>query len=233
MPTTLTKIDTKFLCEWCAGNGFVPHADLVSIGACTECDGTGYRTAVGDLGQTHSEPKRPYRYEPGCRRLTLWKGRKATTYTIGEFVPDRGFTTAPARAFTVVKEADGETRCVLISREGCTCDCEGATYAGSDKANVRAARAGEKTFPTLGCKHLDAVALLLREGWLDLPEGGPGPHSEGSEGCGYCCGRGTVPGPTHDGYGYELEPRDLVCEYCGGSGVCVDGGKLLAHRGVA
>jgi hypothetical protein len=32
-----------------------------------------------------------------------------------------------------------------------------------------------------------------------------------------------------DSWGYQRhdEPPRVVCEYCGGSGFCVDGGKLL------
>ncbi len=46
--------------------------------------------------------------------------------------------------------------------------------------------------------------------------------------CGFCSGRGTVPGPTNDRHGYPLPEHDLCCEYCGGTGCCEDGGQLLA-----
>lgn len=152
-------------CPECAGHGFVPDLDL-AISPCGECGGTGYRVAAGDLGPSHSETTRPYRYEPACRRLTLGKGRKLAAYTVSEFRPD-----GPGRAFTVTKFATGEHYAVLISPAGSSCDCAGKSYEASDKANWRAYHAGERTYRTLGCKHMDALHLLLREGWLDLPEG--------------------------------------------------------------
>lgn len=120
---------------------------------------------------------------PGTRRLTLGAGKKLAVYTVGEFVPDAGFVSEPARAFVLFKQAgDGhettsENYQCLIARDGHLCDCAGKSYVSADRANERAFHAGRPQFPTLGCKHLDAVAELLRGGWLDLSETLP-PYSE-------------------------------------------------------
>lgn len=46
--------------------------------------------------------------------------------------------------------------------------------------------------------------------------------------CGFCHGTGRVPGRKHDAYGYRPDYPDLVvCEYCGGGGLCEGGGRLL------
>lgn len=161
----MPAVDPNLLCDWCSGAGFEPTEELGLI-PCLQCSGSGYATAEGDLGPSRSEKTRPYRYEPGCRRLTLGAGKKAAAYTVGEFTPDAGF---PGRAFQLLK-ADGEVYSVLVGRTGCLCDCAGTTYLSAAKANQRAFEVGEKTYPTLGCKHLDCLSRLLREGWLDLPE---------------------------------------------------------------
>jgi len=49
------------------------------------------------------------------------------------------------------------------------------------------------------------------------------------EPCGFCGGTGKVPGRSHDNHGaYRPDwPETIRCEYCGGSGQCDDGNKLL------
>lgn len=49
------------------------------------------------------------------------------------------------------------------------------------------------------------------------------------EPCGYCSGRGWVYGRRHDNHGYQRHesPPQVSCEYCGGSGACDHGQKLL------
>jgi hypothetical protein len=50
--------------------------------------------------------------------------------------------------------------------------------------------------------------------------------------CGYCCGSGRVPGRKYDNEGrYRPEWPDAIrCEYCGGSGRCEEGSKLLPAK---
>jgi hypothetical protein len=50
--------------------------------------------------------------------------------------------------------------------------------------------------------------------------------------CGYCGGRGFVLGSMFDRWGYQchIEPPQMTCEYCGGSGQCEDGARLLPAR---
>lgn len=52
-----------------------------------------------------------------------------------------------------------------------------------------------------------------------------------SEICGFCRGRGQVPGPKHDAYGPRPDYPDLVsCDYCAGTGRVADGERLLPAR---
>jgi hypothetical protein len=162
------------VCDWCAGQGFEPNEESALI-PCLLCNGTGYATATGDLGASRSEKRRPYSYQPGCRRLTLGTGKRAASYTVAEFSPDREF---PGRAFQLVKHAGGEVYSVLVGHEGVICDCAGKTYEASGKANYRAWLEDRDQFKTLGCRHLDAVHVLLMGGWLDLPEATPTPLME-------------------------------------------------------
>jgi hypothetical protein len=53
-----------------------------------------------------------------------------------------------------------------------------------------------------------------------------------TERCGFCGGLGWVLGRRYDSEGrrrYDWPDR-IVCEYCGGSGECEDGSKLLPAR---
>jgi hypothetical protein len=53
-----------------------------------------------------------------------------------------------------------------------------------------------------------------------------------TEQCGFCGGNGRVPGCHFDRDGrFRPEwPDTIVCEYCGGSGQCEEGSKLLSAR---
>lgn len=52
--------------------------------------------------------------------------------------------------------------------------------------------------------------------------------------CGYCKGRGRVPGPRRDRYGPRDDyPAEVTCEYCDGSGETECGEMLFPHRGLA
>ena len=52
------------------------------------------------------------------------------------------------------------------------------------------------------------------------------------EPCGYCNGTGHVPARQYDRDGRHRPewPERRTCEYCGGSGECEDGNKLLPAR---
>lgn len=54
----------------------------------------------------------------------------------------------------------------------------------------------------------------------------------GEETCGFCRGSGLVPNRTHDREGRRRTdwPEQVRCEYCGGSGRCEEGHKLLPAR---
>lgn len=49
------------------------------------------------------------------------------------------------------------------------------------------------------------------------------------ETCGYCEGSGLVNGPAYDREGrFRTDwPRRIACEYCGGSGMCEEGSKIV------
>jgi hypothetical protein len=59
-----------------------------------------------------------------------------------------------------------------------------------------------------------------------------GPASGPLEPCGYCCGKGRVPGPKCDREGrFRAEwPDTVLCEYCRGAGRIEEGHKLAPHR---
>lgn len=163
---------TDFACQFCSGCGleFDPDAGAVP---CSLCDGSGYASAAGDLGPSRSERKRPYLYQPGCRRLTLGTGKRAAEYTVSEFTPDAGWD---GRAFRMHKADGSDVYTLLIGPGGSHCDCAGSTYGGAARANFRAYLDGGGQTKTLGCKHLDCCYRLLATGWLDLPESVPATH---------------------------------------------------------
>lgn len=157
---------SPFACEFCAGGGY-ETTEYDGVAPCLLCGGSGYRTLVADAGATHSQPRRPFAYSPGCRRLAIGLGAKAASYTVGEFQPSPGFE---GRAFLLHKtDGSGRYAC-LVGTATASCDCAGATYQGTEKANVRSWLRDDREFQSLGCKHLDALRVLLEGGWLDLPE---------------------------------------------------------------
>jgi hypothetical protein len=80
---------------------------------------------------------------------------------------------------------------------------------------------------------LDLLAAILNM-TTRADDGPPGllPAPACLETCGFCGGSGKVPGPTHDREGRQRRdwPERIVCEYCGGAGVCEEGSKLLPAR---
>jgi hypothetical protein len=78
------------------------------------------------------------------------------------------------------------------------------------------------------CKHVEGLAALAQSRKLPAPRAEPA-ENKLMEPCGFCSGRGFVYGSMYDDHGYQRhdEPPQVTCEYCGGSGACVDGGLLL------
>lgn len=134
---------------------------------CFMCNGTGFANFAGDLGPTHSQPKRPVYYSPSDRVLCLGVGKRAVAY---ELVEDRADT--PGDRLFRFRRIDGAGFywCLAASDGSFVCDCAGATYCNTDKANCRARLAGKTTVESEGCKHADALRALLSGGWLDLPD---------------------------------------------------------------
>lgn len=154
-----------FVCCACEGVGLVPCPEG-GVGECPLCGGSGYACLVADLGPTHSERRRPLLYDPAARLLTLGYGARRQTYAVSEFRPD-----GEGRAFRLAKQG-GETvyACLANPPREFLCDCAGQSYEASERANRRAHYDGRAVYGTYGCRHLDALALLLKGGWLDIPE---------------------------------------------------------------
>lgn len=164
------EVKPEHLCPFCAGSGF-EFSDEAEAVACLLCGGTGLATVAGDLGATHSDKRRPFTYQPGTRKLTLGNGsigqKKAAVYLVTEFIPDREFD---GRAFRLLKlDWTGHYAC-LVGSETASCDCAGKTFLNTDKANLRSWLRDEPEVKSAGCRHLDALKVLLAGGWLDLPE---------------------------------------------------------------
>jgi hypothetical protein len=159
-------MNPQHLCEFCGGAGreFSQEDGPVN---CLLCGGSGLATLAGDLGPTHSEPARPFTYTPAQRALGIGLGARAKHYLVTEFVPEGDFE---GRAFRLIKrDWSGHYSC-LIGGPAPSCDCAGSTFLNTAKANLRSWLRDDKEFPSLGCKHLDALKVLLEDGWLDLPE---------------------------------------------------------------
>lgn len=154
-------------CEFCSGAGH-QFGDDGAGWECLACRGSGYVTAQGDAGATHSAKRRPYWFTPATGQLGIGLGRRAALYAVSEFVPSDGFG---GRAFLLAK-LDGSDRytCRLRAADGPFCDCGGRTFEATVKANFYASLRHEQQYATLGCKHLDVMSALLAGGWLDLPE---------------------------------------------------------------
>ena len=90
--------------------------------------------------------------------LEIRCGRKTSTYTVSEFRADDG------RGFQVAKIGDDDqTYQVLISPDGRhVCDCLGHESRASERA---ANRSGE-VHETAGCRHIDAVKVLVERNWI-------------------------------------------------------------------
>jgi hypothetical protein len=83
----------------------------------------------------------------GVGVLTVADKKASVRYAVCELPVARGFG---GRAFKLTKTT-GEHYCVRVNGEhDSTCDCAGFTYARGK-----------------ACKHVDAVAALLANGWLD------------------------------------------------------------------
>lgn len=105
------------------------------------------------LPATKTSAHRSCTWTPVCQGtgvLTVSDKRTHTRYAVVELPVARGFA---GRAFQLTK-ADGGVYCVRYAGEhDHSCDCPGHTYARGK-----------------GCKHVDAVAALLANDWVDEVE---------------------------------------------------------------
>jgi hypothetical protein len=158
------------VCGWCGGSRVEPDEEAGAI-PCLACDGAGVLPlADAPLPRTRTCAERSLSYAPACGRLMLvtagTPGGRKTTYPYLVAETECGWE---GRGF-VVAAADRPDRFhrVYAGPDGYSCTCEGETYLSAAKANQRAHDAGAETFPTYGCRHLDAVVALLNGGWFDL-----------------------------------------------------------------
>lgn len=164
--TTQSSSPALALCDFCGGSRTEPGDDGIP---CLNCQGSGYAPVAGDLGPSRTHPKgRPFVYYPGVGKLRVSRGKCGKDYTLVEFTPDIVPGDLPARAFEC-RNSDSTIYHILVNRGWMSCDCAGQTYAGSHKANQRAALRGDAVTETHGCIHTDAVNLLLTLGLLDVP----------------------------------------------------------------
>lgn len=148
-------------CRECGGAAYVPTAAL-DADPCPEC-----AAVTLSLPPTRSEKKgRPLKFLPAVRQLTIGAGKKAVTYRLAEFTPDRDWG---GRAWTLTKLDGTDAYRVLVSRHGTACDCAGACYEAVANGNNRAYWAGGDVYGTDCCKHASAVRILLNAGLLDAP----------------------------------------------------------------
>jgi hypothetical protein len=116
--------------------------------------------------------KRAIAYDPSFSRLSISTGRKCGCYQVEEIYAAPGFR---GRAFTLTNLESGESYNLLLAedRYHSTCDCCGHSYGAVAEANRRAVERGEDVVESLGCKHLDAVAHVIDQGWLVDPRSNP------------------------------------------------------------
>ena len=121
------------------------------------------------LPPTRSQPHRAVEWDRETHEMTLCGRRTAERYAVSEFYVGRGFDAG--RAFDVVKLDGGEVRNVFLAddRRRSTCDCEGFSFAGTERADHRHGTHSE----SLGCKHLDGLAAVVANGWLPDPRANP------------------------------------------------------------
>lgn len=107
--------------------------------------------------------------------------RKATRYAVTEFAADKSY--GDGRAFRFEK-FDGDSGEVAESRNVflatnrllSECDCEGKSFAATERADREHRRLGEyDRCDTLGCVHLDTARALVANGWLELVAPTPEP----------------------------------------------------------
>lgn len=165
-------------CPACAGRGCQPTA-AGRLEPCGPCKGTGVPCVVGDLGGTRSHPKgRPFEYDPATREALVSRGRKVTKYRLDPFAAswDRAGVAVRVTKFDALDQPC-EVRDVWLDRAGChSCDCEGTSYASTERFDRLARFRGEGPVGrSLGCVHLDLVRLLHAAGWLDVRPLQPAP----------------------------------------------------------
>ena len=126
------------------------------------CESARYRTNEAELPPTASYGHRSLSWrldevpEFGGS-LEIRCGRKGTRYTVHELAADGG------RGFEVNKIGEDATYHVLLADDGShRCDCLGHESAASERA---ANRSGE-VHDTAGCRHLDAIRVLVANDWI-------------------------------------------------------------------
>lgn len=154
------------LCAACGG--LAPDLDCEA--PCADCNGCGVNPIGFRLPATRSYESRRVWYEPACGRLTVKIATRphhreaVARYEVHEIETDW-----PGRGFVLAKEGHPDrVHQAYLGPDAATCSCEAETYQTSAKANQRAHDAGEETFPTMGCVHLDSLAALMAAGWFDL-----------------------------------------------------------------
>lgn len=167
-PTAFPVPKPDALCPECGG--LEPDLDFEPV--CMSCGGSGLFPALFRLPPARAHRYRAVRYEPGLRRLRVTVAVKPHTkaesdeYSVQE-VPCDG----PGRVFICAKLGTlDRTHEVYVGPDGVSCSCEGGVYVTTAKANQRAHDAGEEVFPGYGCRHSDALAALLKNGWMDIQE---------------------------------------------------------------
>jgi hypothetical protein len=105
---------------------------------------------------------------PCTGTLAITTSKKHEEYGVVEIIPSPHYE--PGRAFQMVKP-DGEVYSLLLAdrRDRSECDCAGFSYDATRKADYR----HQSRTDSLGCKHLDAIAAVIANGWLPHPQANP------------------------------------------------------------
>lgn len=139
---------------------------------CKGCAGSGLLPALFRLSPARAHKYRHVCYAPGRKLLRITMATKPHTKAeIDEYSVQEVPCDGPGRLFVCAKLGTlDRTHEVYLGADGVSCSCEGHVYITTAKANQRAHDAGDEIYPGCGCRHSDALAALLRAGWLDNTE---------------------------------------------------------------